>query len=117
MTNYRLSESIIKNVLNQFQKRFNLTKLWEKKRDQYIKSALRRIWRWSPNRCYCLSLYECALCFISGRKRKYYADHISPVVDPRKGFQGWDNYIERLFNGRLQPLCKTCHTLKSKEEN
>ncbi len=49
-------------------------------------------------------------------KRKLYADHISPVVDTSTGFTTWDNYIDRLFNGALQPLCEVCHKDKSNKE-
>jgi len=48
---------------------------------------------------------------------KLVADHIEPVVDPRTGFIGWDNYYDRMFNGQLQCLCEVCHKAKSKEEN
>lgn len=80
----------------------------------YIKSHLRKIWRWSPARRLCLKAKRCCLC---GSTAKLYADHINPVVDTRTGFTTWDNYIERLFKGSLQPLCDVCHKAKSKEEN
>lgn len=82
--------------------------------DGYIKSALRKIWRWSPQRRECLKNGRCLFC---GKRRKIFADHISPVIAPSDGFTTWDNYINRLFNGELQPLCKDCHKVKSKEEN
>ena len=45
-------------------------------------------------------------------------DHILPVVDPSKGFESWDVFIERLFceQAGFQILCPTCHTKKTKEE-
>jgi 5-methylcytosine-specific restriction endonuclease McrA len=33
------------------------------------------------------------------------------------GFTTWDDYIKRMFEGKLQPLCETCHKAKSKIEN
>ena len=52
------------------------------------------------------------------RAKDTFVDHIEPVVDPEKGFEGWDTYIERLFVERdgLQVLCRECHSLKTKEE-
>jgi hypothetical protein len=45
-------------------------------------------------------------------------DHIKPVVDPVKGFQTWDLFIDNLFceADNLQALCTGCHKKKSKEE-
>jgi hypothetical protein len=51
-------------------------------------------------------------------RKEIQIDHISPVV-PTSGWEGFDNFIARLFcasNG-LQTLCKPCHKAKSKEEN
>lgn len=82
--------------------------------DAYIKSHLRKIWRWSPQRRQCLKAKQCVQC--GERKKKLYADHISPVVDTSLGFQTWDIYIQRLFGGSLQPLCEFCHKAKSSGE-
>jgi 5-methylcytosine-specific restriction endonuclease McrA len=45
-------------------------------------------------------------------------DHIDPVVDPVRGFEGWDTFIDRLFCERenLQAICVPCHKEKSKAE-
>ena len=45
-------------------------------------------------------------------------DHIKPVVDPKKGFTTWDDFIDRLFceKKNLQALCRGCHAKKTKEE-
>ena len=45
-------------------------------------------------------------------------DHISPIIDPDKGFISWDDFIERLFceEEGLQVLCKDCHARKTKNE-
>lgn len=79
----------------------------------YIKSHLRKIWRWSPARRACLKAKSCIKC---ASRAKLYADHVEPVVDPRVGFVDWNVYIERLFGGALQPLCEACHKAKSKGE-
>ncbi len=68
----------------------------------------------SPQRRECLKAKKCVLCGSGG---KLYADHISPVIDPKEGFTTWDNYITRLMFGRLQPVCEVCHKAKTKEEN
>lgn len=48
-------------------------------------------------------------------------DHIKPVVSPTKGFQSWDDFIDKLYceKDNLQVLCKSCHkekTLKEKKK-
>ncbi len=83
--------------------------------NSYIKSHLRKIWRWSPARRECLSAKQCFKC--RNRTDKLFADHIDPVVDPKVGFVNWEVYIHRMFTGKLQPLCETCHAAKSKEES
>lgn len=62
--------------------------------------------------------YKCAAC-----KKQFVAvdvqvDHISPVVDPKKGFVSWDVFIERMFVEieKLQVLCKPCHKIKTDKE-
>lgn len=45
-------------------------------------------------------------------------DHELEVVDKEKGWQGWDEFINRLFCGpdELKVLCKPCHKSVSDEE-
>ena len=46
------------------------------------------------------------------------ADHIRPVVNPHVGFEGWDNYVKRMFvevDG-FRAICVDCHKLKTAEE-
>lgn len=47
-----------------------------------------------------------------------FVDHIDPVIDPAKGFEGWDKLIERMFCERegFQLACGPCHTTKTAEE-
>lgn len=51
-------------------------------------------------------------------KMKPELDHELEVVDKEKGWQGWDEFINRLFCGpdELTVLCKDCHKGVSKEE-
>lgn len=79
----------------------------------YIKSALRKIWRWSPKRRECLKAKKCKRCSKVG---DLFADHITPVVSTIYGFQDWNTYIWRLFDGELQALCADCHDEKTKQE-
>lgn len=73
--------------------------------------------------------FKCALCgrhFVNRKgSREIAVDHVHPVVDPEKGFEGYDALVSRLFNGPLQVLCnysgvrdgmKSCHKLKTKRE-
>lgn len=88
---------------------------------------MRRVFRWSPERRAALEkqkrgkdVFLCELCAYEFPKDGVAVDHISPVVDVRRGFSGWDEYVQRLFCNRtgLQVLCKaTCHAAKTKREN
>lgn len=62
--------------------------------------------------------YKCAGCGEEYAGSSVQCDHIEPVVSPTKGFNGWDEYIERMFCGPegLQCLCETCHQLKTLSE-
>lgn len=56
---------------------------------------------------------------IDGKRYKNkLADHIEPIVDPAKGFENWDTFVERMFIERegWQILCKACHDEKTAEE-
>lgn len=84
------------------------------KYEVYLRSSIRKIWRWcSKERRECLRAKKCCKC---GKERKLYADHINPVVDPKKGFQGWDEYVDRMMNGKLMALCRECHATKTRAE-
>ena len=61
--------------------------------------------------------WQCCQCKKITDRKDLHGDHIQPVVDPALGFTNWDSYIERLFMGQIQPLCKVCHKAKTKEEN
>jgi len=119
----------------------------DKKFTNRIKNAIRRLsWSWEPytkvkNAAKVdKALHECCLCFkycyggkseknLTILKEKYklkevamekiYIDHIDPVESVEDGYVDLNTFAERLFCGEenLQPLCKTCHDAKSKEEN
>ena len=62
--------------------------------------------------------YKCSAC-----KKLFVAvdvqvDHIKPVVDPKKGFVSWDDFINRIFCEieNLQVMCKICHKVKTDQE-
>lgn len=63
--------------------------------------------------------YLCASCNKEFPTSEVQVDHILPIVDPKKGFISWDEFIARLFcpTDNLQTLCKECHSIKTKEEN
>lgn len=52
------------------------------------------------------------------RKNNVAVDHISPVIDPIKGFVSWDQVVERMFvtQDKMQVLCSECHQNKSNDE-
>jgi len=73
--------------------------------------------------------YKCAKCGRYFRDvkgaRKIAVDHLDAVVNTKTGWTGYDTFIDRLFNGRVQVLCnykgledgvKSCHALKTLEE-
>ena len=63
--------------------------------------------------------YKCASCEEIFGPKEIYLDHVEPVVDPENGFQGWDEYISRLFtkSDGFQVLCGVCHDIKTELEN
>ncbi len=57
----------------------------------------------------------------TGNKRRInnsVIDHISPVIDPVRGFVSWDEFINRLFceEDGFQLLCHECHKHKTADE-
>lgn len=87
-------------------------------------AAIRKVWRWHPMRkevkARCKTaegFYRCEKC----RKLcpEIEIDHIIPAVDPVKGWEGFDKFIERLFCdiNNLEGKCHECHKKKSGKEN
>lgn len=75
-------------------------------------SECRRLARKGPNS------YECALCKGLFTSKQTQVDHRQPIVDMKKGFTTFDEYIDRLFCDvdELDLLCTTCHDAKSASE-
>ena len=62
--------------------------------------------------------WRCAGCGGLFKRSELHGDHIDPVIDPNIGFVDWNTYMERLFLGEIQPLCKeNCHKEKTRAEN
>ena len=64
------------------------------------------------------NFYRCALCKKVYARTRVSADHIKPVVDPKRGWQDWEEYLQRLFcevKG-FQIICSDCHDQKTKRE-
>lgn len=62
--------------------------------------------------------FTCSLCNEEFTAKDMEIDHIKPVVDPKKGFETWDKFIDKLFceASNLQAICRECHLKKTKEE-
>lgn len=52
------------------------------------------------------------------KMEKLELDHISPVIEPDKGWQSWDSFMDRLFcpEDNWQALCHDCHKEKTSQE-
>ncbi len=94
----------------------------------YIFGALRKCWRWTKERREVLNdskvtgkvdKFRCSECNKTRERKFVHVDHVFPVVDPLKGFEGFDTYISRLYCDKtgLQILCSSCHSAKTKAEN
>jgi 5-methylcytosine-specific restriction endonuclease McrA len=90
--------------------------------DTKIMSAIRKIWRFSPERRQCLAeatrdgLCLCHSCGQWVHHKLVTVDHVDPVV-PTTGFDSWDGVIQRMRHNNLTTLCDPCHKLKTKAEN
>ena len=62
--------------------------------------------------------YKCNICSKLFPRTEVEADHISPIIDPTKGFIDFNTWIERGFihEEGFQCLCKECHAIKTKKE-
>lgn len=62
--------------------------------------------------------YKCKKCSGEFPATGVQVDHIKPIVEPTKGFESWDKFIERLYCSKdnLQVLCKSCHNKKTLKE-
>jgi 5-methylcytosine-specific restriction endonuclease McrA len=62
--------------------------------------------------------YTCAKCKIIYPRKEIQIDHVEPVT-PLTGWVDLDTFVTRLKVAatEMQAICKTCHKLKSGEEN
>lgn len=106
----------------------------ESKFNSFIRSLLRSgTKRWAPISDVLKAartrrgFYLCAGCreevpltIKEGRRsrKNVFVDHIQPVINPEKGFEGWDAFVEKLFceEDNLQVLCNECHSIKTQSE-
>ena len=65
------------------------------------------------------NFYACAKCDLRFSRKGVSIDHIEPVVNPKTGWEGFDEYIRRMFcsESGFQLLCGPCHDAKTKKEN
>lgn len=83
----------------------------------YLVAAIRKIWRWSkPRRDALKGAKECYVCKQASPKGEYQADHVQPVGSAPRSWLGWDAYLERMFEGKLSPICTECHKIKTRAE-
>lgn len=95
-------------------------------REQWLRWQLRLVsYKW-PARSEALrrarierGIYRCAVCKKKYRNKQISLDHKDPVINPAKGWEGVEIYVNRLFcaAGGFQVLCKKCHDKKTKIEN
>lgn len=102
-----------------------------------IISALRQLsrWWWPKNECINKArvrrgVYKCEICWKEWPKtlpapawktkriNNILADHIEPVVDTKKWWVSYDEFIKRCFVWVewFQALCNECHKKKTSEE-
>lgn len=60
--------------------------------------------------------HTCAKCTKLFRPDEVDVDHIEPIISKNFGWVSWDSFMNRLFEGVLQVLCKRCHKIKTKRE-
>jgi hypothetical protein len=64
------------------------------------------------------NFYSCAICKKVFPRKLVSVDHIKPVIDPKRGWQSWDEYIVRLFCQKegFQIICSEDHNEKTQRE-
>lgn len=113
-----------------------MAKEWNPHR--HLVAAIRKVWRWSPERRDVLKRakidkdsWKCEKCntvfgiadYVTkkGRKRRRMAgavDHVIPIGKQPTKWSEYPKYLVRTFCAltNLQVLCKACHDFKSKGE-
>jgi hypothetical protein len=95
-------------------------------RNTWVKGVLRSAsFRWRPRNEAMVRArvergkYKCEICEEIFGPKEIQLDHKIPVVDPKKGFTTFDDYIERLFcdvDG-FSAICVACHDAKTRLED
>ncbi len=82
-------------------------------REDYNKYGAERVSKLVRN------FYWCAKCEEVFSRKGVSIDHVVPVVDTRMGWQGFDEFIRRMFCdvSGFQILCSNCHDTKTQREN
>jgi hypothetical protein len=64
------------------------------------------------------NFYRCRICKLVFSRKGVSIDHIEPVVDPERGWQGWDEYLKRMFCPKegFQIICQKDHDKKTLKE-
>ena len=96
------------------------TQRWQPKNECLKKARVRRGW-YKCNGCKKVVPASTFTTLKNGKRKKVknaLADHIKPIVDPKKGFVDWNTWIERAFieEKGYQCLCYECHTKKTNKE-
>lgn len=93
-----------------------------------IRSALRRVWLYSPMRRDAMAkaresrgIYRCSKCFKCVGPKEIDIDHVIPATPPQgiENPSDWGTFIERLLYcdpSNLVGVCKPCHKMKTSEE-
>lgn len=116
-------DAIQKKVLLSSQRLITLEYMTKEKRTTTakIRSALRRLWLYSPERKDALlaakvdrGQYLCNGCNGIFRAKEVQVDHVIPIGK----FENWDLFIDALFcpSAYLNILCKDCHNKKTEKE-
>lgn len=98
-----------------------------------IRSAIRKIWMWSPMRREAIKnarvapgTVACALCERRMKenpkaptKKEYQVDHIVPASEPAALIHDWNDFVDRMFvpASEHRVLCIECHQEKTDQEN
>lgn len=98
----------------------------EKRRKSFVIAILRRASiRW-PEKTEALKNsrvgrgeYLCESCGEIFKRQQVQLDHRKPVIDIKKGWTDYNDFVERLFisSDNYSVLCISCHEYKSSQEN
>jgi hypothetical protein len=89
-----------------------------------VRSAMRKVWQWSPNRRVALAKakaaygrYRCAKCGKASGPRDVAVDHIEAAGSIADDLSNLGEFAQRLYFGELQILCREpCHKEKTAQE-